>query len=421
MKRTLIALLTFLPVSFASAQTLTDIADSGYRESIGLLLERGIVAGYEDSTFRPRQSINRAEFLKIIVEAFFPEEYAAESWADTCFADIDSEGVWYAGYACFAKDIGLISGYPDGTLRPANPINAVEAAKIISLLHDPSIQAGDGDQWYEPYMRYMLGEKFIPTNEITNFDQELTRAQMAEIIGRGLRKEDGRLPEYLVYRKSNYDEVDPLGWYDFDRRARGLDDGATAEPHTPPEDVQPDALVPVTIPRDMREYIEGPPPGGIAVDGNYLSSYDEWVHTDYAPNQLGALSYTEEAALRREVADLVNEARRELGVPELSLDFDLNVASQNFAEHLVVNAMYSHRDKYGMNPYERAKKYGYTPWVSESLSWSKDSAQAAVDWWKSSDLHWNNITNARYHDIGVGIAKEPGGRYLFLLMTGEGA
>lgn len=44
-----------------------------------------------------------------------------------------SPDAWYIKYVCRAKDSGLITGYPDRTFRPEQNINFVESSKILSL------------------------------------------------------------------------------------------------------------------------------------------------------------------------------------------------------------------------------------------------------------------------------------------------
>lgn len=86
----------------------------------------GIIDGYSDHTFQPAKSINRAEALKIILEAagfdlgdFLPN-----------FDDV-VVGTWMASYIGFAQEYEIVSGYGDGTFGPGNSITRAEASKVI--------------------------------------------------------------------------------------------------------------------------------------------------------------------------------------------------------------------------------------------------------------------------------------------------
>jgi cysteine-rich repeat protein len=57
----------------AQAVELSDISASPYAEAIRELSDRSIVKGYSDGTFRPDSQVNRAEFLKILTGTRFPD------------------------------------------------------------------------------------------------------------------------------------------------------------------------------------------------------------------------------------------------------------------------------------------------------------------------------------------------------------
>jgi len=147
----------------------------------------GIVNGYSDGTYKPDQSINRAEFTKIVVGAAFeydpsqdPSGYDIYALVGLNFSDV-IDGEWYIPYVRRAVEEGVIEGYPDGTYRPAQTINFVEAAKIIVISF--GIETEPGEVWYEPYVVALGDSNAIPTS-IDRLDSEVTRGEMAEMIWR---------------------------------------------------------------------------------------------------------------------------------------------------------------------------------------------------------------------------------------------
>lgn len=109
--------------------------------------ESGVVQGYPDGLFRPRRSVNRAEFLKILLES--QEIDLSQEQARTGFPDID-EDAWYAPYVRYAKRTGIIEGYPDGLFRPDQTVNTAEALKMAYLTL--GIETIDiGGEWYQRY------------------------------------------------------------------------------------------------------------------------------------------------------------------------------------------------------------------------------------------------------------------------------
>jgi S-layer homology domain len=162
--------------------------------AIHYLAEQGIVRGYPDGTFRPGQKINRAEFLKIVLEA--DKTVFTAPCSEGEFPDV-SPSDWFVIYTLHAKCFGIIAGYPDGTFRPSKAINFVEAAKIIVNVLD--LPASPTGIWYEGYVRALASKKAIPVS-ISSFDQQITRGEMAEIMYRILvpAEHDSRTYEELT-------------------------------------------------------------------------------------------------------------------------------------------------------------------------------------------------------------------------------
>lgn len=150
-------------------------------DAIFYVRSAGIVQGYEDGTFKPDATINRAEFVKILVAATAVEDGPVCKIAP--FSDVD-QTAWYATYAHEARCLGLVQGYPDGSFKPADPINFVEAAKIVAnAFHIAAPGMAQDDAWYKPYVTSLERAHAIPTS-ITRFGQSITRGEMAEMIYR---------------------------------------------------------------------------------------------------------------------------------------------------------------------------------------------------------------------------------------------
>ena len=135
----------------------------------------GIVKGYPDGTYQPDRNINRAEFVKIIVEALYPGQASGGG----CFPDVSNE--WFAPYVCFAKARGTIVGYPDGTFKPGNNLNFSESAAIITKAFD--LPQSGNSTWYEPFVNGLASRNVIPVT-IDSFAKNITRGEMAEMIYR---------------------------------------------------------------------------------------------------------------------------------------------------------------------------------------------------------------------------------------------
>ncbi|MEK7218355.1 MAG: S-layer homology domain-containing protein, partial [Patescibacteria group bacterium] len=93
-----------IPV-FAADNPFTDVpSTSANATAIRELKAENVLQGYEDGTFRPNISINRAELLKIILEGRDGGITISTQSTSTsgCFPDVQAQ--WYAKYVCAAKD-----------------------------------------------------------------------------------------------------------------------------------------------------------------------------------------------------------------------------------------------------------------------------------------------------------------------------
>ena len=176
-----------------SAKAFTDVSvNSQYYEAIEFLRTKNVVKGYLDGTFKPDTRINRAEFAQLVVSPLLLDtnnlaecvsSNVPETTDEVFFSDVHKDA-WYAMSVCFAKIKGLIHGYPNGTYRPADPINFVESAKIIANVFSLELATEPtGEFWYRAYVQYLSDHKAIPVS-ITRFDQTITRGEMAEMIFR---------------------------------------------------------------------------------------------------------------------------------------------------------------------------------------------------------------------------------------------
>ncbi|MFA5843165.1 MAG: S-layer homology domain-containing protein [Candidatus Gracilibacteria bacterium] len=212
----------------ALAGTFSDVSSTNEnREAIEYLVYNGTLKGYDDSTFRPSNTINRAELMKVLVlsQGIEPDATVYKN----CFPDVTTE--WFAPYVCYAHEQGWVDGYPDNTFLPANTVNKVEAAKMVinawgysDMLPDSlSISKSDlfddtyPSVWYAPYV-YLIkswnleGEWHID-GSAGNFNPAdgMERGRAAEYMFRIIVMED--------FGEAAYGEGDGLAFF----TAHGLD------------------------------------------------------------------------------------------------------------------------------------------------------------------------------------------------------
>ncbi|MGG4552754.1 S-layer homology domain-containing protein [Paenibacillus humicus] len=112
----------------APAVSFNDLSPSAWSApAIERAARMGFVRGFEDGTFRPHASVTRAEFATMVAKAF-----GLTSTGNTLFADTRQH--WAAEEIAALKELGIISGYSDGTFRPNQQITRAEMVAILARL-----------------------------------------------------------------------------------------------------------------------------------------------------------------------------------------------------------------------------------------------------------------------------------------------
>ncbi len=191
----------------------TDVpTNTWFSKAVRNLAKHQIMTGYGD-LFKPDQSITRAEFLKTIITAeenIYNETYSATTSVNNFPSDPDmGVNAWYISYINQAIAQHFVSGYPDGTFRPNQPITRAEAVKILTnfnqfyfyqddtkLLHQllgenhPFSDVRPSDWFYDAvYGAYW--QKIVTGKTVTEFAPHdlLTRAETAVLINRYIDEE----------------------------------------------------------------------------------------------------------------------------------------------------------------------------------------------------------------------------------------
>lgn len=187
------ALVLNIPFSaMANVGEITDLdSNSKYFKSISSFITEGVVSGYDDNTFKPENNVNRAEALKIILEAF---NLSNEAQAEISFPDVP-EGEWFTNYVATGVQLGVVKGYNDGQFRPGNNVNFAEALKMALFAKGvdtnsvdfvdfhPSVRESD---WFGNMFSYGFENNLIDLEDdgSLNPGKILTRAELVDIAYR---------------------------------------------------------------------------------------------------------------------------------------------------------------------------------------------------------------------------------------------
>ena len=145
-----------LVMAFAMAFTMmagaayTDQADITATEAVDTLAALNIMTGDTDGSFRPNDTVTRAEMCRMIYSIRNQGKSDASAYAKmkTTFTDVP-ESAWYAGYVKYCQSVGIVSGRSDKIFDPNAKVTGVEAALMCLRVmgYDPAKAGIGGSTW----------------------------------------------------------------------------------------------------------------------------------------------------------------------------------------------------------------------------------------------------------------------------------
>lgn len=237
----LVVLILLLWAQVAQAYELTDITGHWAEDDIRDLIDLGAITGYPDRTYRPENSITRAEFSSVIRGALALPEAVGDSFSDTAghwaegriealvqagvinehlygdtyspdgyitreeiammtvrmlgsltgatdipFSDASEIGWGYETYVAEAYGRGIIRGYPDGTFRPGGTATRAEAAVMairavrIWVSEPPKVTS-----FYASHTSLIVGMSSELSWEVENASEIIIQPDVGEVDAQG--------------------------------------------------------------------------------------------------------------------------------------------------------------------------------------------------------------------------------------------
>ncbi len=176
-------LLCLLMAGQAFAFTDLDDCNPETRQAINELAEKQILNGYIDDTFRPNDSISRAEFAKVAVLALTNKtNMPMGAVQEISYRDV-SPNAWYAKVVANAAALSLMRGDAEGTFRPNDTVSVDEV--ITVLIRALGYTEADLDKSGWP-ASYINKAREIGLINYDNYSGDCTRGQAAALVARML-------------------------------------------------------------------------------------------------------------------------------------------------------------------------------------------------------------------------------------------
>ena len=153
------------------------------------LFDKGVINGYQDGSFRPNDTVTRAQFAKMLVGAM---QWELVTPATPTFNDVPADS-WSYSYVETAYAHGVVTGYGDGSFHPGAPVTRAQVAKMVYIARQWTLDAGaetttfndvhQGD-WYYTYAMSAGASEIMSGYQDLTFrpNAPATRGQVAKIL-----------------------------------------------------------------------------------------------------------------------------------------------------------------------------------------------------------------------------------------------
>ena len=133
----------------AGAKDFTDSSKIQYAEAVDVMSAAKVIDGYTDGTFNPTATLTRGAAAKIICNLILGPTTASALVADAApYKDVPTNHT-FAGYIAYCQKEKIISGYADGTFRPAASLTGYAFMKMLlgALGYDAEVEQYTGANW----------------------------------------------------------------------------------------------------------------------------------------------------------------------------------------------------------------------------------------------------------------------------------
>ena len=133
----------------AGAKDFTDDSKINYAEAVDVMSAVKVIDGYTDGSFNPSATLTRGAAAKIICNLILGPTTASALVADAApYKDVPTTNT-FAGYIAYCAKEGIISGYADGTFKPANSLTGYAFMKMLlgALGYDVTAEGYTGPNW----------------------------------------------------------------------------------------------------------------------------------------------------------------------------------------------------------------------------------------------------------------------------------
>lgn len=314
-----------------------------------------------------------------------------QTYPQGMFQDVTATD-WFFPDVVSAYELGLMNGTDAAAFSPQGPVTLAAAITLCARLQaawfgdTEAFDQSTGAHWYDVYVSFAVKRGIWTPDTETDYEAPVSRGQLAALLWAALPEnayspvnqvDDGAIPDVAVGHPQS---AAIYGLYRAGMLTGQGEDGA----FFPDRPLTRAELAAVTV---------------------RATDPDRRQSVTLINPALAAAS-----ARVNDVADLVNEARAQAGLPPLTLMPELSQAAQVRAEETTKSFAHTRPD--GRDCFTVLAEVGITcQYTGENIAMGQRTAQEVMETWMNSPGHRENILDPGFARLGVACVERGGSLY----------
>ena len=166
----------------------SDVVGTPLLTSVKYLMDKKILTGYSDGTFKPANPITRAEIAVAVAKATNHTTNLEAMASKNTFSDLTGY-TWAKGYINALVDAGIIKGMSSTTYAPGQNISYAELITVLVRMNSSAASVVDSSgTWPNNYIQYVQMYNYLGDVSVTDWNAPATRGDTAKLMYRFLPK-----------------------------------------------------------------------------------------------------------------------------------------------------------------------------------------------------------------------------------------
>jgi S-layer homology domain. len=166
----------------------SDVVNTPLFTSVKYLIDKKILTGYADGTFKPENHITKAEVAVAVAKATHRTSDLTTMENKNLFSDLSGYS-WAKGYINALEDAGIVKGATSTTYAPGKNISYAELVTILVRMNPSAASDVESSgTWPSNYIQYVQMYNYLGEVTVADWNAPATRGDTARLLYRFLPK-----------------------------------------------------------------------------------------------------------------------------------------------------------------------------------------------------------------------------------------